>query len=861
MSIILTIGGVDKTSLLLAGGLRISDELNSRNTCEFTLLDPAGAYRPAVGQEVILTDGVSRLFAGTVDEIEEAIPPGTTALEVQAVCVDYNQLADRHLVARVYENQTLGAIVRDIVTQDLVGEGITTSHVQDGPVITKATFNYQSVAEAFNDLAGLTGYAWNIDYNKDLHFFARETYLAPFELSDTSANFRSMVVRLTREQYRNRQYIRAGQDITDPRTEQFPGDGTTKTFVLAFPVAKVPTVKVNGVAKTIGIRGLDTGKDWYWSKGEKEITQDDAATALTSADTLAVTYQGLFPIILASQADAEISSRSQTEGGTGVYEAIEDDQSIDSQVLATQKADGLLRRFGRIPRIVEFETDIGGLAAGQLLTINVNAHNLGGQFLVDSVQAQDVEGQFLRYRVRALDGERLGGWVEFFQRLAQAGRKFVIRENEVLVLLRRFADALVLGDQLTVETKAAGGAKVTQFPYFSRPSVAYLSDGTQVAANVPRFEPGKFGQAYLGEEGTANIVPSWPAGWGVNYAPAGSNLIATDVGVQSGAAGSTVRLTNSGTNEGGYGSGGMTLSPSTTYTIRMKVRGTVGPGKFDVHVLSSTGTLIQLDGNNFPGPAWAPTTDWQVIEKTFTTTADITGANQYIRLDHDGNDAGYIEIAEIQLEQKNYAMSFAGYGTARSPESLIIPTDGVVSPNEGTVEFWINPDSQYENTYLGIGGTPWVIADEDNKSFQIYRLTGGKLYLRWGSGTGTYQISVADQPPVQQWTHVAVTWKANDKLKLFINGAPAGLLAIGALTSVFYVNQIYVGINRFGNYGAQARFDDLRISSRARTDAEIAAAYQSNAPLPVDEYTTLKLPFDGNLYFRPASEVGFAEVA
>ena len=41
--------------------------------------------------------------------------------------------------------------------------------------------------------------------------------------------------------------------------------------------------------------------------------------------------------------------------------------------------------------------------------------------------------------------------------------------------------------------------------------------------------------------------------------------------------------------------------------------------------------------------------------------------------------------------------------------------------------------------------------------------------------------------------------------------------------------------------------DDLRISNRARTDEEIAAAYASGQPLPVDEWTTLKMNFDGSL--------------
>jgi molecular chaperone GrpE (heat shock protein) len=44
--------------------------------------------------------------------------------------------------------------------------------------------------------------------------------------------------------------------------------------------------------------------------------------------------------------------------------------------------------------------------------------------------------------------------------------------------------------------------------------------------------------------------------------------------------------------------------------------------------------------------------------------------------------------------------------------------------------------------------------------------------------------------------------------------------------------------------------DDLRISSIARTDEEIAAAYASGQALPVDEYTTWKMDFENSL--RPS---------
>lgn len=61
---------------------------------------------------------------------------------------------------------------------------------------------------------------------------------------------------------------------------------------------------------------------------------------------------------------------------------------------------------------------------------------------------------FVRYTAVALDGEAIGGWTTFFQKLAQSTRTFVIRENEVLMMLRTFSDAVVLADTLTFQTQA-----------------------------------------------------------------------------------------------------------------------------------------------------------------------------------------------------------------------------------------------------------------------------------------------------------------------------------------------------------------------------------------------------------------------
>jgi hypothetical protein len=469
MSLTLTIGGSNKTSLLSVNSLRISDDISSRNTCGFTLIVPVPAppainyYRPDIGAVVTVTDGATTYFAGTIDSMTERRlfePSGKVVYTVN--CVDYNQILDRRLVARVYDNKTLGYIVNDIVTNDLSGEGITTTGVQTGPTIVRAVFAYQTVADAFNDLSTLTGYSWSVGYDKDLAFFERSTNAAPFFYGDT-LKLRNVVVSTSRDQYRNRQYVRAGKDLTASRVESFKGDGAHKSFLMAYPFGEAPTITVNAVSKTVGIKNVDTGKDWYWAKDDNVLTQDDGAATLTSSDTLQVTYRGLYPILALSEDTDEIAIRQSVEGGSGKYDAIEDDQTIDKGALAQYRAIGLLRKYGKIAQTVEFETDtriqagLSGLRSGQLMNggLWLQGFDVIGDMLVESIQITDVDGRYLIYQVRLLRGEALGGWASYFATLVKSGRKLTLRDNEVLLEVQTFSDDLRAAEILSVFSATA----------------------------------------------------------------------------------------------------------------------------------------------------------------------------------------------------------------------------------------------------------------------------------------------------------------------------------------------------------------------------------------------------------------------
>ena len=83
---------------------------------------------------------------------------------------------------------------------------------------------------------------------------------------------------------------------------------------------------------------------------------------------------------------------------------------------------------------VTFDTYIK-YRAGELVEVNFPNHGIKEQMLVAEVNIKDIGSvdNRLLYTVRLVSGESFGGWVNFFKKLAEHNKTFVIRENEVVV--------------------------------------------------------------------------------------------------------------------------------------------------------------------------------------------------------------------------------------------------------------------------------------------------------------------------------------------------------------------------------------------------------------------------------------------
>lgn len=420
--------------------LSINDKLNQRTTASFTVIDPD--FDITKGMDVIIEQDSQTIFAGKVHKPKES---GDKTRYVSVSCVDFSQMIDKRVIAEVYEDTLAGDIVKDFIAKVFSQEGISEGTIQDGPTMAKAVFPYISGNAAMNEICDQTGYFWEVDKDKKLSFFERATYNAPFELTDDSGNYSGLQVEEAGDNYRNRQITRGPKAISTVQTRKFKGDGENQSFPVDLPIAKVPTILVNDVPQTVGIRGLsdDEDKQWHWQKDDKTISQNILGTPLADTDTLIVEFQGYYPIIIVADNPGEIEARKSIEGGSGIYENVAYENNLDTQESSLQYTEGLLEKYGFIPDIVTFNSYDHGLKAGQLMPIQNTQHNLDGTYLIESVTCRDDDGLTL-YSVKCLDGASVGGWERFYMELIKSSKKMVIRENEILVSLTTFRDNFIV---------------------------------------------------------------------------------------------------------------------------------------------------------------------------------------------------------------------------------------------------------------------------------------------------------------------------------------------------------------------------------------------------------------------------------
>lgn len=229
----LKIEGTEMSQYIKQGSFSLNLDANYNNTCDFTLtrsIEEEGFPLPQLGQdveiEIIYTDVNIIRSLGIITRINkrkiEAGLGTDKKLEFEITCSSYNNsIPSRRVVStdKIYDNVNAGDIVKELLNEYLVPEGISseTDYIDNGILLTEYDIyaNTKTVAEVLDDLASQSKYIWFIDSNKKLTFAQKPKEIVRYwktinENDEKSYPFLEVEVEESTDDYRNRQIVVGG---------------------------------------------------------------------------------------------------------------------------------------------------------------------------------------------------------------------------------------------------------------------------------------------------------------------------------------------------------------------------------------------------------------------------------------------------------------------------------------------------------------------------------------------------------------------------------------------------------------------------------------------------------------------------
>jgi len=450
-------------------GLLLDHYIDGRATAAFAIWDESGAYTFYERQQVTIKAWDNTLFfAGVLQKAETIKLPGSATAKFHSIeAADYTCILEWRTCDYAAENKLAGDAVREILAEYLAEEGITEGLIEAGELLTEISIGNKSVAQAYQKLAEACNFICYISYDYKLYFHARTLY-ATWGISDET-DILSETFEITRsnENYRNTETVIGGYEETSLQTELFLGDGTTKTFPLAYAANRFSTVTVDSVNKTIGQKGTDAGAyDCYYAVSSETLTFE---VAPGNGLEIEAKYYGLWRAKSKAEDLMAITDNATRQGfGSGKVEHITIDEVLTSIIAAGEYANAKLNEYARDGIQVNYKTRREDLAAGTLQHIEIQG--LDHDFLVTHVSEEHKDGD-TEYTVEACYGPVMDEWTLFFRdsfTAVSAIREFIAEESGVSKLYN-FSHTYEAIDRPNPFTAALPGVPVSDdsWPCFS----------------------------------------------------------------------------------------------------------------------------------------------------------------------------------------------------------------------------------------------------------------------------------------------------------------------------------------------------------------------------------------------------------
>lgn len=476
MSVEINIEATDRTTAVEYDSVRVARALTSQvDVFNFSVVvDEVGDWRPSLQDDVKIQEGSTIIFAGTLIEMKEVMRGGNVQV-IQCIAKDYSYDFDRELVANVYENMTVQAVIEDIITN--YSTGFTFNNVAAIGNVDYVAFKYEYPSKCLQQLAELGGNDWYIDEDKDVHFFAKESVAAPFNLTDTGGDyyFDTLQVKSDVKNLRNTIIVRGGSYLGNAVTEEQQADGDQITFLWAYKYSNA-TWKVAGGAITVGIDFIDdpTSFDALYNFNEKAL-KFPSGSEPTAGQIVEVTGDPHIPVIVKVKDPVAIAAHGAFE-----YKVI--DKSINSKQGARDRATAELRGWAAEIHEGRFETKAAGLQVGQSINVTSTIRGINQDYIINRIDSKLTNGDEFRHRVSLITTQTFG-MMEFLQMLLmQKDKEIEIDENEVVDLVESFFETITVAE--SVVTSKVHNLQTETLAIAEVPTVQAIDYGVQFCLGV-----------------------------------------------------------------------------------------------------------------------------------------------------------------------------------------------------------------------------------------------------------------------------------------------------------------------------------------------------------------------------------------
>lgn len=431
--------------------------------CEFDITDHNLNGSPFIWQTMkglkvqVFEDG-SLIFGGQIDVPKTRKINNNPIFGEKIVCIDWFGVLQHRIINKSYPRQLISDIAKDFIDSFLYDDGFfyDSSSIQTS-TSQYASINYPNIYsdKAFSELAGLINWVFWIGPDKKVYFKEKTQNISSVQLIENQSNYLppSLYVEEDPSEYRTKQILKDVHALTDELTEKAsPTPDKDKSFRVSFPINEKPSIFLSVLANIndplvservdptqIGISGLDSGLQFYWSKGEREITQDQDADEIPSNRYVVVKYVGQYKLDIIEEDTASINARALIEGTSGKYEHVQSGANIEGITIAEDYANALLDRYsGNIPNKIGFSSYTMDIPNGFFIdviipSLNINSLTSNGEgFMVMDKRSNDAGGGLILKTYVLVNGDAIGGWINYMKNRYEGDKEFIIREDALV---------------------------------------------------------------------------------------------------------------------------------------------------------------------------------------------------------------------------------------------------------------------------------------------------------------------------------------------------------------------------------------------------------------------------------------------